>query len=363
MCRLGTRSYVTVSIHPLHFPAFVSTCFLLLTPETTVDGDGQHELAVSIGKELQVMMWPVQGDLEPRSLLWSRAGDSYDIFYNDGVAGFLAGNNWYLRGGMLTYFVVEITTRSTTATTGTTGLVVTTSTTPPVVTTAWSPTTTGQPLATSSSDEPPLLQILLGVGAFVLVCAIGIGLVSWFVLRRKRRARAALDQEAIKLKDPADLMMGELQPHVIDYDSLDKGKELSRGNFGVVFTALFAENDCVVKELIGNPEDPGAKQELEDMLTEGILLSKLRRHGAVVAFYGVCFDPPCLVLELVDGGSLLSLLQDQDYDLSESDLLSAGRDLAYGLAHLEATGILHCDIAARNCLVGGRRPLRVKICE
>jgi serine/threonine protein kinase len=122
----------------------------------------------------------------------------------------------------------------------------------------------------------------------------------------------------------------------------------------------------VIKEHIDSGDDQGRLEAFDEMVVEAVLLSQVKPHGAVTTFFGVCLDPDspaCLVTELVEGGSLLSFISTRE--LTELDVLSVGRDLASALGHLQSTNILHCDTAARNCLVvdRGERPIRIKICE
>jgi Protein tyrosine and serine/threonine kinase len=156
----------------------------------------------------------------------------------------------------------------------------------------------------------------------------------------------------------------------VAYDQIEKGKEIARGNFGVVFMALYRSNECVLKEIIV-PDDasafgPELAQARLEMLDEALLMATLKPHGSIATFYGVCLDPDsplCVLTEFVAGGNLHDFLQQCDH-VTARDGLSLGRDLASGLQHLTETNILHSDIAARNCLlVPNTRPLRLKICD
>jgi serine/threonine protein kinase len=155
----------------------------------------------------------------------------------------------------------------------------------------------------------------------------------------------------------------------VAYDQIEKGKELARGNFGVVFQALFRGNECVVKEIIvpeGTVDVGALAAARREMLDEALLMATLKPHGSIATFYGVCIDPHsplCVLTELVAGGNLHDFLQKSRH-VSARDGMSLARDLASGLQHLTETNILHSDVAARNCLlVPNTRPLRLKICD
>jgi serine/threonine protein kinase len=133
-----------------------------------------------------------------------------------------------------------------------------------------------------------------------------------------------------------------------------------------VFKGLYGANDCVVKELI-IPKGSDAKiveEKRRELLEEAALMSAVKPHGSIATFYGVCLEEPhlCVVTELVKNTNLHRLLQ--SFKVSALDGVSLSRDLASGLQHLQRSRILHCDVAARNCLVvPDARPLRLKLCD
>jgi serine/threonine protein kinase len=90
---------------------------------------------------------------------------------------------------------------------------------------------------------------------------------------------------------------------------------------------------------------------------------------SVCAFYGVCAEPNsplCVVTEWIQGGNLLERISDRGQVLHGRDAVQLARDLASGLQHIHSFLLVHCDIAARNCLVTsapGVHPLRLRICD
>ena len=59
-----------------------------------------------------------------------------------------------------------------------------------------------------------------------------------------------------------------------------------------------------------------------------------------------------IVMELVDGGSLLSFLRKHGGKSSAKMLVGLCADAAAGMEYLESVKCIHRDLAARNCLVG-----------
>jgi len=77
-------------------------------------------------------------------------------------------------------------------------------------------------------------------------------------------------------------------------------------------------------------------------------------HPNVVKLLGVCIDPSyplCIITEFVPGGSLLNLLEDENIQLTLPMVIGFIQDIAAGMHHLHQANILHCDLAARNCLI------------
>ncbi|KAK5970779.1 Tyrosine-protein kinase Fer [Trichostrongylus colubriformis] len=60
-----------------------------------------------------------------------------------------------------------------------------------------------------------------------------------------------------------------------------------------------------------------------------------------------------LVMELVDGGSLDSVLRKRKDDIPLGDLVQYAFGAAKGLEYLHENDCIHRDVAARNCLVSG----------
>ena len=88
-------------------------------------------------------------------------------------------------------------------------------------------------------------------------------------------------------------------------------------------------------------------------------------HENIVELIGICLDndPNFLILELMEGGDLLTYLRicrptsaRQCSRLSLGDLVDMCLDVAKGCAYLESIHFVHRDIAARNCLIDPGKP-------
>ncbi|XP_071597197.1 proto-oncogene tyrosine-protein kinase ROS isoform X1 [Heliangelus exortis] len=143
-------------------------------------------------------------------------------------------------------------------------------------------------------------------------------------------------------------------------DKLNLHKLLGSGAFGEVYegTAVdilgdgSGESKVAVKTLKKGSTD----HEKSEFLKEAHLMSKFD-HPHILKLLGVCLlnEPQYLILELMEGGDLLSYLRgarkQKNSFLKVTDLLDICLDICKGCVYLEKMHFIHRDLAARNCLV------------
>ncbi|CAD6192626.1 unnamed protein product [Caenorhabditis auriculariae] len=130
---------------------------------------------------------------------------------------------------------------------------------------------------------------------------------------------------------------------------------LGNGAFGEVSLAeinhpAFTQNKAAVKTVKkGVPEHLGLE---EKFLVEGTISIPLD-HPNVVRTLGWCYDskPLQLLMELCPGGALSTFLMAKSEKASNLTLTRFCLDAARGLEYLHDVGVLHRDVAARNCLI------------
>ena len=137
----------------------------------------------------------------------------------------------------------------------------------------------------------------------------------------------------------------------IPYEELDftKSKRLGKGGFGEVRRALWNGDEVAVKTLFEDELEPEMKR---DFLSEASMMMKLNSPN-IVRLFGVTINPYCMVMELLDRGSLHGLLHSKE-PLPWSLRHQFAFDIAKGLAFLHKRDVLHRDLKGMNVLLDGR---------
>ncbi|VDD83501.1 unnamed protein product [Mesocestoides corti] len=150
--------------------------------------------------------------------------------------------------------------------------------------------------------------------------------------------------------------------HWISRHRLTLGQKLGHGEFGEVLKATLGDRDVAVKRYKASAR--------AQLIYEACIMSELN-HDNLLPLLGVTEDEEgdsdtgslptfYLVTEFFPNGSLLSFLRSRGRALvGPSALLSFAKDVARGLAYMEARSYLHCDVAARNVLLSSAVPVPV----
>ncbi|XP_074649999.1 proto-oncogene tyrosine-protein kinase ROS-like [Tubulanus polymorphus] len=252
-----------------------------------------------------------------------------------------------------------------------------------------------------SAGMDPLTVILAGsfTALMILIIIIASVLVSFF---RKRNRMKKIPVSFIVTSNGTDVELANLRelpaisvqqtntlyaigivpseeeiaklPH-FRRDQLTLTKFLGSGAFGEVFegcaTNILGDSTGETKVAVKTLRKGASAVEKDEFLKEALLMSNFK-HEHILRLLGVCLenDPQFIILELMQGGDLLSFLRVSRPTLNCAplltlpDLISISVDVARGCEYLEEMHFVHRDLAARNCLVapaaGGSR-LLVKI--
>ncbi|XP_039755125.1 proto-oncogene tyrosine-protein kinase ROS isoform X1 [Pararge aegeria] len=166
---------------------------------------------------------------------------------------------------------------------------------------------------------------------------------------------------------PSDAELASL-PH-IRREQITLTKFLGSGAFGEVFEGVARQinnSNTDTKVAVKTLRKGATEQEKTEFLKEAALMSNFK-HEHILRLLGVCLDndPNYIIMELMEGGDLLSYLRAKRASLytPESltllDLLNMCVDVTKGCRYLEEMHFVHRDLACRNCLVAHRANGRV----
>ncbi|XP_075227577.1 receptor protein-tyrosine kinase sevenless [Lycorma delicatula] len=157
-----------------------------------------------------------------------------------------------------------------------------------------------------------------------------------------------------------------LLPH-ISREQITLTKFLGSGAFGEVFEgkakSLPNSGNFETRVAVKTLRKGASEQEKGEFLKEAQLMGNFQ-HEHILQLLGVCLDndPSFIIMELMEGGDLLSYLRANrplihtESGLTLVDLLAMSVDVARGCRYLEEMHFVHRDLACRNCLVSSTDP-------
>ncbi|KNC53576.1 TKL protein kinase [Thecamonas trahens ATCC 50062] len=158
--------------------------------------------------------------------------------------------------------------------------------------------------------------------------------------RRRRRWLLFYRRKSVTYKLSSD---SEL---VIDANELVIGSAVGEGSFGTVYAGTWRATAVAVKrtrcvELSG--------RQLREFVDEASMLMRLR-HPNVVIFMGITLEPPQLVTEFMDRGTLYDVLHAPDLFLDPSIMFKWAHNMTQGMQYLAHAGVIHSDFKSLNVL-------------
>jgi hypothetical protein len=150
------------------------------------------------------------------------------------------------------------------------------------------------------------------------------------------------------------------------------GSHLGRGSFGSVFRTQWQGVDVAVKKLLERRPVARDGREIECSIYDEANLLDMIGHPNVLALYGVCVNPACLVTEYCSRGSLFDLIENVKskvdnnipnpcHYLGWSRRIAIALDVARGMRHLHEreVPILHRDLRSPNLLIAKDNSVKV----
>lgn len=142
---------------------------------------------------------------------------------------------------------------------------------------------------------------------------------------------------------------------LIDADEFERYvhifEKLGGGASSSVYSARW-HTKLVALKMLHSTEDGGSA-----MLSE-IEIMRSIDHPSIVKIYGACMEPTCLILQIINGGSLHEILHCSsaaaDVRLDESQAVRIARDVASAMTYLhelKPKKIIHRDLKPQNILI------------
>jgi len=144
----------------------------------------------------------------------------------------------------------------------------------------------------------------------------------------------------------------------VNFDDLDLGLRIGKGNFGEVYKGTYLGTDVAIKKLFFVDDDFMQKYIEREMDT----LTGLS-HPNIVQLMGLCIetDDMYIITEFISGGDLRSKLKDKTVEMDWRLRTEILRDIALAMNYLHSKNIMHRDLKSHNLLVGEN--WKVKVCD
>eukprot|EP01117_Protostelium_nocturnum_P009205 TRINITY_DN3298_c0_g1_i1.p1 TRINITY_DN3298_c0_g1~~TRINITY_DN3298_c0_g1_i1.p1 ORF type:complete len:669 (-),score=232.29 TRINITY_DN3298_c0_g1_i1:94-2100(-) len=142
----------------------------------------------------------------------------------------------------------------------------------------------------------------------------------------------------------------------IPINELTIKEKLGEGAFGAVYQAELWGSEVAVKQFINI-----SNSNMNEFYHEVSVLKSLR-HVNIVLLMGYARQPLSIITEVLNQGSLYSVLHDETNRISHSQIMKAALGSAQGIKYLHSRDIFHKDIKSQNVLIGDNFE-KVKVCD
>ncbi|KAJ1373186.1 hypothetical protein KIN20_035532 [Parelaphostrongylus tenuis] len=146
----------------------------------------------------------------------------------------------------------------------------------------------------------------------------------------------------------------------IDVSLLHFETEIGRGHFGIVSRATYTPTNGTTKKVACKFLKESVAG-VGDFILEGLTMGRFN-HPHLMQLLGIAFADgriPIIVTDYMENGDLRSYLRDISKVITIRKLLRFACQIAEGMKHLHLCRSVHCDLAARNCMLDA--DLNIKI--
>ncbi|KAK5971994.1 hypothetical protein GCK32_011801, partial [Trichostrongylus colubriformis] len=146
----------------------------------------------------------------------------------------------------------------------------------------------------------------------------------------------------------------------IDASRLQFEAEIGRGHFGIVSRATYTAPDGTKKKVACKV----LKQSVDgvgDFILEGLTMHRFD-HPHLMPLIGLTLTEgkiPVIVADFMENGDLRTYLRDDSKIITLRSLLRFAQQIAEGMNHLHICRSVHCDLAARNCMLSADLTIRI----
>uniref|UniRef100_A0A8R1TU38 Protein kinase domain-containing protein n=2 Tax=Onchocerca TaxID=6281 RepID=A0A8R1TU38_ONCVO len=163
--------------------------------------------------------------------------------------------------------------------------------------------------------------------------------------------------DEIKTFNPYENLFLEIDPKLqISVNDLELGDEIGKGNFGVVYRAVYRSGDGqlidVACKTIDSQSD-GVITGISEFLQEGLIMANFD-HPNVARLIGISLsinNYPVIVTDFMAQGDLRHYIINPENRLTFGNLLDFGIQISKGMTYLHDKQFIHRDLAARNCML------------
>ncbi|KAK6110868.1 Protein tyrosine kinase family protein [Brugia pahangi] len=170
---------------------------------------------------------------------------------------------------------------------------------------------------------------------------------------------SSLKRKADELKtfNPYENLFMEIDSKLqIPLKDLEFGDEIGKGNFGVVYRALYRSADGQLVNVACKTIDSqsnGVIMGISEFLQEGLIMANFD-HPNVARLIGISStnnNYPIIVTDFMARGDLRHYIINPENRLTFGSLLDFGIQIAKGMTYLHDKQFIHRDLAARNCML------------